>query len=122
MGDCRCHTCPIPEGWPQLTDEQWEQLAPLLPQGTGSRAETTRRQVNGMLYALETGCPWRLLPTQFGPTGLVETRFRRWASGGVLRTAYAHLYPPKLLAQGRTVVISNSYVKVHRSAAGARAG
>ena len=122
MGNCSCPNCLIPDHWPQFTDARWERLAPLLPQGTGRRADTTRRQVDGMLYALETGCAWRLLPTQFGPPDLVETRFRRWSADGVLRRAYAALYPPQRLARGRTVIIDGSYAKVHISAAGARVG
>ena len=116
-----CLNCPIPEYWPRVTDEQWARVAPLLPQGTGRRAEATRRQFDVMLYALESGCPWRLLPPQFGPPGTVETRFRRWAADGVLRRAYAALYPPEALAKGRTVIIGGSYAKVHKSAAGSRA-
>ena len=46
-----------------------------------------------MLYALESGCAWRLLPTQFGPPDLVETRFRRWVADAVFRRAYHELYP-----------------------------
>ena len=122
MDNYSCPNCRIPDHWPQFTDARWERLAPLLPQGTGLRADTTRRQVDGMLYALETGCAWRLLPTQFGPPDLVETRFRRWSADGVLRRAYAALYPPRRLARGRTVIIDGSYAKVHISAAGARVG
>ena len=122
MDNYSCPNCLIPDHWPQFTDARWERLAPQLPQGTGRRADTTRRQVDGMLYALETGCAWRLLPTQFGPPDLVETRFRRWSADGVLRRAYAALYPPRRLARGRTVIIDGSYAKVHISAAGARVG
>ena len=122
MDTCSCPNCQFPADWPQFNDPQWERLAPLLPQGTGLRSDTTRRQVDGMLYALETGGAWRLLPTQFGPPDLVETRFRRWSAAGVLRRAYATLYPPRTLARGRTVIIDGSYAKVHISAAGARVG
>ena len=75
-----------------------------------------------MLYTLEAGQAWRLLPTQFGPFDLVETRFRRWAADGVLRRAYHALHPPRELAQGRVAVIDGSYAKAHISAAGARVG
>ena len=101
---------------------QWNVLARLLPQGTGRRGDTTRLQVAGMLYALESGCAWRLLPTQFDPPESVEARFRRWAADGVLREAYSTLYPPRELGAGRTVIIDGSYAKVHISAAGARVG
>ena len=75
-----------------------------------------------MLYVLEAGEAWKLLPPQFGPFDLVETRFRRWVVAGVFRRAYHELYPPRELADGRTVIIDGSYAKAHRSAAGARVG
>ena len=120
MKNCSCTNCGVPDHWPQCTDAQWALLAPLLPQGAGRRGDTTRLQVAGMLFLLESGAPWRLLPTQFGAQDLVETRFRRWAAAGVFRRAYHELYPPGALADGRTVVIDGTYAKAHRSAAGAR--
>ena len=75
-----------------------------------------------MLYMLEAGEAWRLLPTQFGPFDVVETRFRRWAEAGVLRHAYHELYPPRQLAKDRIAIADGSYAKVHISAAGARVG
>ena len=120
MDVCTCQNCRLPADWPQFTDAQLEPLAPLLPQGTGSRGKDTCRQLHGMLYALETGCAWRLLPTQFWPWRTVEARFERWAEKGVLRRAYHTLYPRQALADGRLIVVDGSYAKAHRSAAGAR--
>ena len=115
-----CPNCRIPDWWPRFSDAEWERLAPLLPQGTGRRSDTTRLQVDAMRYSLEAGEAWKLLPTQYGPYQLVETRFRRWAADGVFRRAYHTLYPPPELANGRLVVVDGSYSKAHRAAAGAR--
>ena len=122
MEICRCPNCVIPEHWPQFTNAQWEILAPLLPQGTGRRADETRRQVNGMLYALEGSVAWHILPTQFHPWDTIETRFNRWAAQGVFRNAYHWLYPPRELADGRIVIVDGSYAKAHKSSSGARVG
>lgn len=75
-----------------------------------------------MLYVLEAGEAWKLLPTQFGPRDLVETRFERWVPARVLRRAYHTLYPRDALANGRLIVIDGSYAKAHKSASGARRG
>ena len=120
MDSCTCPNRVIPSEWPQFTDAQWELLAPLLPQGSGRRGDTTRRQVNGMLYALKSGGPWNMLPTQYWPWETLEARFHRWAEAGVFRRAYHALYPPGEQANGRTVIIDGSYAKAHKSAAGAR--
>ncbi len=122
MGELPSQTWPIPTHWPQVTDEQWEVLGPLLPQGARLRAETTRPQFNAMLYALESGCPWRLLPPQFGPWKTVEKRFQRWSDDGAFRNAYAALRSLDALSRGRTLIIGSSYAKVHKSAVGARVG
>jgi hypothetical protein len=45
-----------------LTDAEWAVIGPLLPpeRGRGCRpAHDNRRFLNGMLYVLRTGCPWR---------------------------------------------------------------
>jgi transposase len=44
-----------------LTEEGWKVIGPLLPAERG-RVGDTRRYVNGMLWALRTGAPWRDLP------------------------------------------------------------
>ena len=52
----------------RLTDEQWEQIADVFapPAATG-RPPTNRRDViDGILWILRTGAPWRDLPAEFG--------------------------------------------------------
>ena len=49
---------------PFLTDEQWEQIAPLLPQ-TRSRGRPfadNRQVLEGILWVLRSGARWRDLP------------------------------------------------------------
>ena len=38
--------------------------------------------VSAILHRMRTGCPWRDLPTDFGPWKTVYTRFRRWCKNG----------------------------------------
>ncbi len=48
-----------------LTDAQWERLRPLLPPQkppTGRPANDHRTVINGILWVLRTGCPWRCRP------------------------------------------------------------
>lgn len=35
------------------------------------------------LYRLKTGCPWRMLPKEFGSWSIVYHYFRKWLIGGV---------------------------------------
>ena len=51
--------------WSDMSDRQWERLRPLLPPQkpcTGRPAKDHRTVLNGILWILRTGCPWRDLP------------------------------------------------------------
>ncbi|MEV0301412.1 transposase [Streptomyces prasinus] len=47
----------------ELTDQEWELLAPLIPRAATGRPRVDDRQVvNGMVYKIRTGISWRDLP------------------------------------------------------------
>lgn len=69
-----------------ITNEQWKRLRPLLPPQkpkTGRPAKNHRVVVNGILWLMRTGAPWRDLPTEYGPWQTVASRFYRWRRAGV---------------------------------------
>ncbi|MFI5014676.1 MAG: transposase, partial [Hyphomicrobiales bacterium] len=52
-----------------LTQEQWERVAPLLPgkaTDPGATARDNRVFLEGVLWIVRTGSPWRDLPEVFG--------------------------------------------------------
>lgn len=65
----------------ELTDEQWEQIASLMPQVRGrSRPFRDHRQVvEGIVYRYRVGCAWRDLPDRFGPWQTVWKRHARFS-------------------------------------------
>jgi putative transposase len=68
-----------------LTDAQWELIAPfVLPETGGGRPRTTdvREVVNAIFYVLRSGCAWHLLPHDFPASGTVYDYFRRWQRDG----------------------------------------
>jgi putative transposase len=69
-----------------LTERQWELLKPLIP-AIGEEAANvvyTRREiVNGILYVLRSGCPWRLVPHDLPAWGTLYWYFRRWRNDGI---------------------------------------
>lgn len=72
----------------ELTDHEWELLAPLIPRAATGRPRVEDRQVvNGMVYKIRTGVCWRDLPERYGPWKTVYTRFRRYALDGVFTQA-----------------------------------
>ena len=68
----------------ELPDAEWARLEPLLPpRKPGAPRKDDRRILNGILWKLATGAPWRDLPERYGPWQTVYTRFWRWSRGGV---------------------------------------
>src|SRR4051812_41869131 len=67
-----------------LTDAQFTLLEPLLPppKRRGRRRANLRAVLNGVLYLLRSGCPWRLLPHVFPPWSPVHPWYRRWRTDG----------------------------------------
>ena len=73
-----------------LTDEQWEVLEPLMPElprredGRGRLWRDPRDVLNGILWILRTGAPWKDLPARYPPYQTCHRRFQRWTEQGVL--------------------------------------
>lgn len=69
-----------------LSDQQWEFVAPLLPEKStdGRPPRDPREMLDGMLWIMRTGAPWRDLPDRFGPWQTVYDYFNRWRREGVL--------------------------------------
>lgn len=73
-----------------LTDEQWEILEPLIPapprrtDGRGRPWRDPGDVLDGILWVLRTGAPWRDLPERYPPYQTCHRRFQRWNEEGVL--------------------------------------
>ncbi len=69
-----------------LTDAQWEKLAPLLERDSskGGRPRTyaLREIVNALLYVLRGGISWRAIPHDLPPWDNVYDHYRRWKRDG----------------------------------------
>nr|WP_078639386.1 transposase [Streptomyces hygroscopicus] len=65
-----------------MTDAAWERVEPLLPQadGRGRPWRDHRQVVNGVLWRLRTGAPWRDLPERYRPWQTVLSHHRSLAS------------------------------------------
>jgi putative transposase len=87
-----------------LTDAEWEILEPLIPAISEEAAHVkyTRREiVNGILYVLRSGCPWRLLPNDLPAWGTVYDYFRQWQKQGIWDQVLEALRKQKRKKQGR---------------------
>jgi len=70
----------------RLTDEQWELIADVFgPTKRMGRPPRNRRTIlDGILWILRTGSPWRDLPADLGPWQTVWDLFNRWNQDGTL--------------------------------------
>ncbi len=77
----------------RLTDEQWKLIADLfeVPQRTGRPPRDRRTIIDGILWNLRTGSPWRDLPQAFGPWQTVWRLFDQWNDDGTLNAALDRL-------------------------------
>ncbi|WP_435798500.1 IS5 family transposase [Streptomyces decoyicus] len=104
----------------ELTDREWELLAPLIPRAATGRPRVSDRQViNGMVYKIRTGISWRDLPERYGPWQTVYTRFRRYALDGVFTRALQHIQAEADAAGDIDwlVQIDSTVVRAHQHAA-----
>ena len=70
----------------RLTDEQWDLIIDLfpLPKSTGRPPRDRRTIMDGILWILRTGSPWRDLPRVLGPRSTVWDMFDKWNADGTL--------------------------------------
>jgi putative transposase len=87
-----------------LTDAQWELLAPLIPQawpGGRPRASDMREVLNALFYRAREGCTWRALPHDFPPWKTVYNYFRWFTWDGTWQRLLDALREGVRVAAGR---------------------
>lgn len=78
------------------------------PARPGGRPRDTdvRRVLDALFYLVKTGCPWRLLPSEFPPWQTVYGYFARWGRKGILKKIQAALVEKIRRQEGRRAVPS----------------
>ncbi len=107
-----------------LTDQEWAMIGPLLPSERGRWARPSgdnRRFLNGMLYVLRVGCPWRDMHERYGKWNSVYVRFRRWAEQGVWDALLQTLVDLGLTDDWQHM-LDSTVVRAHSQATGAKGG
>lgn len=107
-----------------LTDDEWARLAPHLPKPghRGGRWSDHQTVINGILFRIRTGAPWRDLPERFGSWKTIYERHRRWSADGtwdrMLQAVLADADAEGRIDWSRASVDSTS-CRAHQHAAGA---
>lgn len=105
-----------------IKDSDWERIESLFPAentGEGRPSKSNRLMLDGMLWKVKTGAPWRDLPERFGPWETIYGRFRLWSQNEVFSVIFETL---KQDADLQEVSLDSTSCKVHQHATGAKKG
>lgn len=89
---------------------------------TGPEGFDRTRQPNvveGVLWIVRTGSPWRDLPEAFGDWNSVFRRFSRWSRKGVWRRMFEAMSDDP---DFEYLIVDSTIVRAHQHAAGAKKG
>jgi transposase len=96
---------PIHIPQPELTDDQWELLSPLLPEPAasphgGPKPVPNRPALEGILWVLRNGGRWKALPAGYPSPATCWRRLAEWEEAGVWLAAW-RVFLDTLHEQGR---------------------
>jgi len=106
----------------ELSQAQWERIAPLLPGKAGDPGRTAgdnRLFVNGVLWVLRSGAHWCDLPERYGQWKTAHKRFSRWSKSGVWDRVFADLIKDR---DNQYLMIDSTLVRAHQQAATGKGG
>ena len=99
-----------------LTDKLWLKLKPILLDLNIYDKPNLRNIVEGILYRMRTGIPWRDIPKRFGRHNTIFKTFSRWSKNNKLLKLF------KKLSQDidcEWLFIDGTYVRAHQHSTGA---
>lgn len=101
-----------------LTDELWSKLLIILLELGLYDKSNLRRTIEGILYRMRTGCPWRDLPASFGKFQAVYNCFNRWSKKGIIQEILKKLSTD---TDKEWLMMDGSHIRAHQHSAGAAA-
>jgi transposase len=105
-----------------LSDEMWARIAPHIigdERTRGTSGRDNRMFVEGVLWIVRTGSPWRDLPAVFGEWNSVFRRFSRWSQKGVWQRIFAAMADDP---DFEYLIVDSTIIRAHQHAAGAKKG
>jgi transposase len=100
-----------------LTDELWSKLWPILSENDIYDKPDLRHTIEGILYKMRVGCPWRDLPLECWDWKKIYSRFNDWSKKEKLNNIFKSLI---ISPDMEWKMIDGSVVKAHQHATGAR--
>jgi len=75
----------------ELTNEQWSRIEPIIIKSIsdkdtrGRKKRDPRDVLNGILWILRTGAPWKDMPQRYPPYQTCHRRFQKWVEQGIFQ-------------------------------------
>lgn len=103
----------------RMNDRQWLRIQPMIPDGKpGGRPTLDRRTIlDGILWILRTGAPWRDLPDEFGTWQTAWRVFDQWNGDGILDRILQNLQGD-ISINTKLWCIDGTVIRAQRCAAG----
>lgn len=106
-----------------LSDEAWELISDLIPPAKhmGRPLRDRRVVLDGILWILRSGAPWRDLPEEFGAWKTCWRTFDEWNRTGVLHQILARLHAASFDVDDIDLelwCVDGTVVRAHRCCAG----
>ena len=105
-----------------LSEAQWARISRHIigdARTRGSSGRDNRMFVEGVLWIVRTGAPWRDLPEVFGTWNSAFRRFSRWSAKGVWHRMFAAVADDP---DFEYLILDSTIVRAHQHAAGAKRG
>ncbi len=99
-----------------LTDQHWSKLRHIMLKDRTYNKPSHRNTLEGILFRMRTGCPWRDVPKEFRHWSAIYRRFNLWSKKGILMRLFKNL---KAEPDMEWVFIDGSIIKAHQHSAGA---
>lgn len=109
--DSSPHLDPIQD----LTDEQWQRIAPLLPEmidrvpRRGRPTIDTRKVMDSVIWVLSARAPWSAMPARYVPYQTAHRYYLRWKRSGVLDHIVLALFKTDAILQRRITRRGNGH-------------
>ena len=103
-----------------LSDSAWDRIAGHIigdERSRGTSGRDNRMFVEGVLWIVRTGAPWRDLPEVFGEWNSVFRRFSRWSRKGVWQRIFEAMSDDP---DFEYLIVDSTIIRAHQHAAGAQ--
>ena len=97
----------------KLTKTQYKKLAGLMPIARKPAKISNYKFMCAILYIIENGCKWRVLPKKYGNWHTIYMKFRRWSKNATIAKILEAMKKQKLINEGDYILfIDSTSIKV----------